>query len=126
MTRWTSLIGMAIAFVVASPVWASDVFTPTLEAGSNTSSSLDCSVLVTSGSASNVTVSIHTAGAGAVHATTTFSSIPAGAARSTIDAALPGSGEFYCKVSGASKTRIKVTLCALNAGGNCTVAVTAP
>jgi hypothetical protein len=126
MTRWIRVISIAVPCVVASVAWAGDIFTPVLLAGSNSASDVSCDVLNTgNGKVDDVVISIVFGGNGLVLTSSTFS-IPAGAERGLLLSSLAGSSDLYCRVSGISKTKAKVTFCARDAGGNCTVVVTSP
>ena len=125
MSRWTSLV-TAAALVMTSVAWAGDIFTPVLLAGSNAVSSLECDVLNTgNATVDDVAISLHLGGNGIAVMSTTVS-IPAGAERGLVDSSPPGSGDFYCRVSGISKSKAKVSLCAREASGTCKVIVTSP
>ena len=126
MTRRISAMAAITVILLTPSAWAADIFTPVLTVSSVTSESMECIVLNTGTTiVSDVTISIHDAGAGATSETGTFT-FAGGAARSVVETSLPGSGNFYCRVSGISKSKAKVTLCLRDANDNCTVAVTAP
>jgi hypothetical protein len=125
MSRWISLITTA-AVVMTSAAWAGDIFTPVLLAGSNAVASLECEVLNTgTATIDDVTISLHLGGNGVTVMSNTVS-IPGGAERALVDSSPPGSGDFYCRVSGISKSKARVSLCAREASGTCKVIVTVP
>lgn len=125
MRKWISGVTIAAASVIASAAWAGDIFTPVLNAGTTGGiASLVCSVLNTGkAEVEGVTISIHLGGNGSTTASNTFD-IPPDAERSLFHSALPGSANFYCRVSGISKGKAKVSLCALETSGTCKVIVT--
>jgi hypothetical protein len=127
MTTWSRAIISAFVVFAASASWAGDIITPALSVSSSTADNLWCAV-VNAGTktATDVTISIHDGGAGATTETDTFSAIGGGAARSIVETSLPGSGVFYCQVSGISKGKARVTFCPRDANDHCTFAVTVP
>jgi hypothetical protein len=125
MTKWSMAITAAVVALTASASWAGDILTPSLTVSSDSVTDLECTVLNAGTKVANVTISIHSSGAGATTESDTFS-IMGGAARAVVETSLPGAGNFYCQVSGISKSKARVTFCSRDANHQCTVAVTAP
>ncbi len=117
------VIAIVFALLMGSSAWAADIFTPTLETGDT--DEVTCRVLNTGTStAYDVLIEIRDRHGDLDSEPGVTADIPPG--RAVVHDVTPSSNAVYCKVSGISKAKARVTLCLQDASGKCTVAVTAP
>jgi hypothetical protein len=108
--------------LIAGSVWAADIFTPVLAAGD--AGAVVCQVLNTGNTTANgVTIEIRNSANNTPTETDTVD-IESGTTGGVSE--LDPVPLVYCKVSGISKAKARVTLCLLDSGEKCTSAVTAP
>ncbi len=115
------IIAIMFALLVGGSVWAADIFTPPLQRGA--AADVRCTVLNTGTSTANdVTIEIRTPFGDVKEGFTT--DIPGGEIHSVTDDT--PSVAMYCRVSGISKAKARVTLCIRDANDTPIECVTAP
>lgn len=110
MKNSTIVTSLIFALLVGSTAWA-DIFTPALNTGN--ADSVVCRVLNTGTSTAKTVVTKFFDNAGTQQGGIQ-GAIEAGAARTTTSNPNPSS-VLYCRVSGISKSKARVTLCLLDA-----------
>ena len=119
MKRQIRIVAVGFLFLLPGSAWAAEIITPALATGS--SPTVNCRVLNTGGTiVHNVTIQIFDAFGNTESSNAPFT-IGAGSTVSMNDAT--PSGIAYCRVSGISKSKARVTLCLIDATGTCTTAV---